>query len=60
MDAIEFMQTRILAVTRIDKRYKIATPEEVGKILELKENNGVKRVLERDKTAVRKRGKDNG
>jgi bifunctional DNA-binding transcriptional regulator/antitoxin component of YhaV-PrlF toxin-antitoxin module len=44
----------VLAKTRIGKYFRTTVPREVRKILEIKENDVVEWVLERDKIIVRK------
>ena len=44
----------VLAKTRIGKYYRTTVPREVRKILEVKENDMVEWVLEKDKIIVRK------
>ncbi len=44
----------VLAKTRIGKYYRTTVPREVRKILEVKENDIVEWVLEKDKIIVRK------
>ena len=44
----------ILAKTRVGKYFRTTVPREVRKILEIKENDVVEWVLERDRIIVRK------
>lgn len=44
----------VLAKTRVGKYYRTTVPREVRKILEIKENDLVEWILEKDKIVIRK------
>ena len=48
----------VLAKTKVGRYFRTTVPREVRKILEIKENDTVEWILEKDKIIIRKGGDD--